>query len=97
MVKLADTQDLGSCAVTGVQVQVLFWANKKLLPFEGVFFCPERKPTVGLSSGVEVRNSVTNRRACPEVPVLGKQKTPSFRRSFFLSRKKAHSWAFVRT
>jgi len=44
-----------------------------------------------------VRNSVTNRRACPEVPVLGKQKTPSFRRSFFLSRKKAHSWAFVRT
>ena len=53
MVKLADTQDLGSCAVTGVQVQVLFWANKKLLPFEGVFFCPERKPTVGLSSGLE--------------------------------------------
>ena len=30
VVKLADTQDLGSCTVTGVQVQILSWANNEI-------------------------------------------------------------------
>lgn len=44
VVKLADTQDLGSCAVTGVQVRVLSWAKQNSLFLEGVFFCLKRNP-----------------------------------------------------
>jgi hypothetical protein len=102
VVELVDTPDLGSGDRKVVQVRVLSRAKKKRRRQSSLFFCPGRKPTAWLSSGLEVKNDVFSPRknrlnrlsgrddeVARQKGVLSKV-TPVF--SFFCPGRKPTAW-----